>query len=239
MDPDRALLIACLDLTSLSDDEDEASIARLCDRAIRPAASEPGLHVAAVCLWPRWVSLARELLEAHPIRVACATGGFPVPDAPVGERLGQIEEAVAGGADEVDVPINRFLVDEPDALGGELTATRTAAGGAAWKAIVETGSLEPGEVRTLADAAIAAGADFVKSSTGKDVPGVTPDAAAILAEAVRDAGRQVGLKLSGGVRGLAQATNHLQQVRAILGPDWPSPERFRIGASALLGALVA
>ena len=183
--------------------------------------------------------MARELLGGHPIRVACATGGFPVPDAPLGERLGQIEEAVAAGADEVDVPINRFLVDEPDALVGELTATRTAAGGTTWKAIVETGALEPGEARTLADAAIAAGADFVKSSTGKGIPGVTPDAAAILAEAIRDTGRQVGLKLTGGVRGVAQATTHLEQVRAILGPDWPSPERFRIGASALLDALVA
>lgn len=239
MDPDRALLVACLDLTSLSGNEDEAAMARLCDRAIHPVPSQPDLHVAAVCVWSRWVSIARELLGGLPIRVACATGGFPVPGAPLGERLGQIEHAVVAGADEVDVPINRFLVDEPDALGGELTATRAAAGGATWKAIVETGALEPGEVHTLADAAIAAGADFVKSSTGKDVPGVTPEAAALLAEAVRDARRPVGLKLSGGVRGVAQATNHLKQVQAILGADWPSPERFRIGASALLDALVA
>ena len=228
-----------MDLTSLSDDEDEAAITRLCDRAIQPVPSQLDLHVAAVCLWPRWLPLAHGVLAGGPIHLACATGGFPVPDAPLGERLGEIEHAVAAGADEVDVPINRFLVDEPDALDGELIATRTAAGRATWKAIVETGALEAGEIRTLADAAIAAGADFVKSSTGKVVPGVTPDAAAILAGAVRAAGRPVGLKLSGGVRGVAQATNHLKQVRAILGANWPSPERFRIGASALIDALVA
>jgi deoxyribose-phosphate aldolase len=183
--------------------------------------------------------MARGLLADGPVRIACATGGFPVPDAPLDDRLGEIERAVAAGVEEVDVPINRFLVDEPDALRGELAATRTAAGHATWKAIVETGALEPAEIRTLAVAAIEAGADFVKSSTGKGVPGVTPTAAALLAEVVRDAGRPVGLKLSGGIRGVSQATNHLEQVRAILGRDWPDPSRFRIGASTLLDALVA
>ena len=239
MDPDRVWLIACLDLTSLADDEDDTVIETLCARAARPVPSDPDLHVAAVCVWPRWVPAACRLLRGSRVRIACATGGFPVPDATLGERLHQIEAAVAAGADEVDVPINRFLLDEPDALRGELVATRTAAGDATWKAIVETGALEPAEIRTLATAAIAEGADLVKSSTGKGVPGVTPEAAAILAATIRDVARPVGLKLSGGIRGVGQATNHLAQVRAILGPDWPAPSRFRIGASALLDALVA
>lgn len=239
MEPDRELLIACLDLTSLGDDEDGASIERLCDRAAHPVEGRPELHVAAVCTWPRWVPTARAALVPYPVRVACATGGFPVPEAPLGARLAAIEEVVDAGADEVDVPINRFLIDEPEALRAELTSTRAAAGRATWKAIVETGALEPPEIRALAAAAIAAGADFVKSSTGKALPGVTPEAAAVLAAAVRDANRPVGLKLSGGLRGVAQATNHLQQVRAILGPDWPDPSRFRVGASGLLDALVA
>ena len=239
MDPDHVLLIACLDLTSLADDEDDAAIETLCARAVRPVPSDRDLRVAAVCLWPRWVPVARRFLRGSAVRIACATGGFPVPDSTLGERLHQIEEAVAAGADEVDVPINRFLLDEPDALRGELAATRTAAGNATWKAIVETGALEPAEIRTLATAAIAEGADLVKSSTGKGVPGVTPEAAAILAATVRDAGRTVGLKLSGGIRGVGQATNHLAQVRGILGPNWPAPSRFRVGASALLDALVA
>jgi deoxyribose-phosphate aldolase len=228
VDPDHVLLIACLDLTSLADDEDDAAIETLCARAVRPVPSDRDLRVAAVCLWPRWVPVARRFLRGSAVRIACATGGFPVPDSTLGERLHQIEEAVAAGADEVDVPINRFLLDEPDALRGELAATRTAAGNATWKAI-----------RTLATAAIAEGADLVKSSTGKGVPGVTPEAAAILAATVRDADRTVGLKLSGGIRGVGQAANHLAQVRAILGPDWAAPSRFRIGASALLDALVA
>ena len=239
MNPDRALLIACLDLTSLGDDEDDAAIGALCGRALRPAPETPELHVATVCVWPRWVRTARGRLGGGPVGVACATGGFPVPDAPLAERLQEIEDALHAGADEVDVPINRFLIDEPDALRGELDATRAAAGDARWKAIVETGALEPAEIRFLADAAIDAGADFVKSSTGKDVPGVTPEAAAILAAAVRDAGRPVGLKLSGGIRGAGQATNYLALVRDLVGPRWPTPDTFRIGASALLATLVA
>jgi deoxyribose-phosphate aldolase len=239
VEPDRALLIACLDLTSLADDEDDTVIESLCARAVRPVPSDPDLHVAAVCVWPRWVPAARGLLRGSAVRIACATGGFPVPDVTLGERLHQIEQAVAAGADEVDVPINRFMLDEPDALRGELVATRSAAGDATWKAIVETGALEPAEIQTLATAAIAEGADLVKSSTGKGVPGVTPETAAILAATVRDAARPVGLKLSGGMRGVGQATNHLAQVRGILGADWPAPSRFRIGATALLDALVA
>src|SRR5262245_11778318 len=201
MDPDRALLVACLDLTSLGDDEDEAAIEALCERAVHPVAGNPELHVAAVCIWPRWLPTARRLLDTTPIRVACATGGFPSPDAPLGARLHEIEEAVAAGADEVDVPIARSLLDEPDALGRELAATRSAAEGAAWKAIVETGALAPDETRLLAGAAIEAGADFLKTSTGKHIPGATPQAAEILSTVIRDAGRAVGLKLSGGIQG--------------------------------------
>jgi deoxyribose-phosphate aldolase len=239
VDPDRALLVACLDLTSLGDDEDEAAIEALCERAVRPVQSEPELHVAAVCVWPRCLPVVGARLAGSWVHVACATGGFPLPDAPLADRLREIEDAVRAGAGEVDVPIDRFLIDEPDTLRGELDATRAAAGDTVWKAIVETGALLPDEIRLLADAAIDAGADFVKSSTGKNVPGVTPGAAAILATAVRDAGRPVGLKLSGGIRGAGQAANHLALVRAVLGETWPTPATFRIGASSLLDTLLA
>jgi len=138
MDADRRLLIACLDLTALGDDEDERSIEALCERAIRPFGDDE-LTVAAVCIWPRSVSLARDRLSAPGVRVAVATGGFPLPDAPLPQRIEEIRRAVDAGADEVDVPVNRFLLDEPDALVGELRSTREAAGSATWKAIVETG----------------------------------------------------------------------------------------------------
>ena len=135
--------------------------------------------------------------------------------------------------------MNRRLLDEPEALAAELDATRAAAGPATWKAILETGALTPDGMRHLADASIAAGADFLKTSTGKGAPGATPAAVAIVAERLAAAGRPVGLKISGGVREVPDATDYLAMVRVTLGAAWPTPATFRIGASTLLEALVA
>ncbi|MDP9184823.1 MAG: deoxyribose-phosphate aldolase [Actinomycetota bacterium] len=239
MDADRRLLVSCLDLTALGDGETEGSIAALCERAAQPSAEDDQLTVAAVCIWPRFLPLARDRLRGSPVGIACATGGFPVPGEPLEQRVDQIREAIDAGATEVDVPLNRFLLDEPDALRGELTATRGAAGDATWKAILETGALAPEEILTAGRAAIDAGADFLKTSTGKGPPGVTAEAARLVAEVIAEAGRPVGLKLSGGIRGAGRAADYLELVRATLGHDWPSPATFRIGASALLDALVA
>src|SRR4029077_21243418 len=173
------------------------------------------------------------------VRVATATGGFPDLSATLGRRLDEIHAAIDAGADEVDVVVDRALVTDPSRLAWELAATRAAAGTAIWKAILETGALEPGAIHTLARAAIAAGADFLKTSTGKIGPGATPEAAAILAEEIAGGGRAVGLKVSGGIRGVGQAAGYLDLVRGILGPDWPAPASFRIGASSLLEALLA
>jgi deoxyribose-phosphate aldolase len=238
VEADRALLIRCLDLTSLGDGDDAAAIVRLSARAAEPVRGLD-LTVAAVCVWPRFVPLARESLAGSPVRIACATGGFPVPDAPLAQRLDQIRASVDAGADEVDVVVNRRLQDEPEALAAELDATRAAAGSAIWKAILETGALTPDGMRQLADASIAAGADFLKTSTGKGAPGATPAAVAIVAERLAAAGRPVGLKISGGVRDVPDATDYLAMVRVTLGAAWPTPATFRIGASTLLEALVA
>ena len=236
MDPDRQLLITCLDLTALGDGETERSIEALCERALHPA---EGLTVAAVCIWPRFVTLAGDRLTGTPVRVAAVAGGFPLPEEPLTQRIDEVRAAVDAGVDEVDVPLNRFLLDEPDALVGELRATREAAGPATWKAILETGALEPDQIVVVAQAAIDAGADFLKTSTGKVAEGATPGAVQLLAERIAAAGRPVGLKVSGGIRGAGQAANYLDLVRSVLGRDWPTPATFRIGASALLDALLA
>jgi deoxyribose-phosphate aldolase len=162
-----------------------------------------------------------------------------MPDAPLARRLDQIRASVDAGADEVDVVVNRRLLDAPGALAAELDATRAAAGHATWKAILETGALTPEGMRNLADASIASGADFLKTSTGKGPPGASPAAVAIVAERLAAAGRPVGLKVSGGVRDVRDATDYLAMVRVTLGTAWPTPATFRIGASTLLEALVA
>jgi deoxyribose-phosphate aldolase len=240
MRADHQLLIACLDLTGLGEDETEGTVEALCARAVRPVDREPALHVAAVCVWPRFVPLARGLLRDTPVRVASATGGFPLPEAPLADRLDEIRAAVDAGADEVDVPVARYLLDEPDALGGELRATREAAGTATWKAILETGALQREGIVVLAEAALDAGADFLKTSTGKGgVQGATPAAVEAIARLVASTAAATGIKVSGGVRGAGQAANYLELVRDVLGRRWPTPATFRIGASALLDALVA
>jgi deoxyribose-phosphate aldolase len=239
MDPNRRVLIACLDLTSLGDADDDAAIEVLCARAAAPSATDPSLRVAAVCVWPRFVARALDALAGSGVRVATATGGFPEATAPLPDRLRQIERAVAAGADEVDVVVDRRLLAEPAILADELARTRAAAGPSVWKAILETGALEPGAVEPLARLAIDAGADFLKTSTGKTHPGADPASFAAMARAVAAAGAPVGLKASGGVRTAADALGYLTIARATLGEAAATPERFRIGASSLLDELVA
>ena len=239
MSADRELLIRCLDLTSLGDNDDAATIDAVCARAATPVAGRDDLAVAAVCIWPRFVPQARTGLAHTPVRIACATGGFPVPDEPLPQRLDQIRAAVDAGAHEVDVVCNRWLLDEPAALTEELEATRAAAGPATWKAILETGALTDVGIRMTAASAIAAGADFLKTSTGKGPPGASTPAVAALAGQIGMADRPVGLKISGGIREADQADAFLALAREHLGHEWPGPATFRIGASALLDALIA
>jgi deoxyribose-phosphate aldolase len=239
VDVDERLLVSCLDLTSLDDADDETTIEALCARASSPVADEPSLRVAAVCVWPRFVGLAREALAGTAVRVAAATGGFPDPTAPRRDRLREIERTVAAGVDEVDVVVDRRLLAAPDVLGAELAETRLAAGAAVWKAILETGALTTDELEPLARLAIEAGADFLKTSTGKAVPGADPATFEAMASAAAATGRPVGVKASGGVRTAADARRYLSIVREVLGHGAATPERFRIGASALLDDLVS
>ena len=241
--PDRALLVACLDLTSLGDDEDDAAIDALCARGpLRPVPDDagasrwrPSASGRGGCRAARGRSGA-DAGRASPARPA----GSPVPDAPLARPAREIEEALDAGADEVDVPINRFLIDDPDALRGELDATRAAAGDATWKAILETGRAAARRdplPRRRRDRGRSRLPQVLHRQGG---PGATPEAAAILADRGPDAGRPVGLKLSGGIRGVGQATNYLALVRGLARPAaGRRPTTFRIGASALLDALVA
>jgi deoxyribose-phosphate aldolase len=238
VDPERRLLIACLDLTSLGEDDDEALVGALCERGARPVPDDPELHVAAVCLWPRFAPLARLALAGSGVRIATATGGFPEAAGELRQRLDEIARAIEAGADEVDVVVNRRLLGDPHALAEELAATRAAATGVTWKAILETGALAPGELTAAARLAIDAGADFLKTSTGKGHPGATPAAVEELAGAIAATGSPVGLKVSGGVRTAEVALGYLAIVRDRLGPTWADLARFRIGASGLLDDLI-
>jgi deoxyribose-phosphate aldolase len=227
--------LALLDLTDLSDNADEAGLAALCTRAI----GAPG-PVAAICIWPRFVAQARTMLGRAPVRIATVVN-FPQGDATGAEVLAETQGAVAAGADEIDLvlPWRAFLAG--DAAGAEamVRAVRDACEGRTLKVILETGEYpDLDRVRAASELAIAAGADFIKTSTGKTTHSASLPAARTMLEVIAAAGRPVGLKPSGGIRTLADATGYLELADAIMGPGWATPETFRFGASGLHQVLV-
>lgn len=224
--------LAHLDLTSLNDDDDDAAAAALCRRALGPAG-----RPAAVCVWPRFVPLCRDLLADSGVRIACVTN-FPAGAPDVAAAVDETRKAVALGADEVDVvlPYTAWLADERQVAVDLVAACREACGDAALlKVILETGRLAtPDNIRAASEDAITGGADFIKTSTGKIDVSATPEAAEAMLQAIKSADRPVGLKVAGGIRTVADAGAYMAQADNSMGPDWVTPSTFRIGASGLL-----
>jgi deoxyribose-phosphate aldolase len=226
--PHRA--IALLDLTTLTGTETDEEIALLCARAVRH-------RVAAVCVYPRYVARVVHELAGAPVHIA-AVANFPEGDLDAERATRDSAEAVAAGADEVDVVLPWRAWLDGDVAGAlrVVEAARDVTPGTL-KVILESGQLGD-RVRAAADDALTAGADFVKTSTGKVPPGASPEAARAMMEAIRDHGSG-GFKASGGVRTREDAEAYLAIADELLGPEWATPQTFRIGASSLLDALVA
>ena len=226
--------IPLLDLTSLEADDTPAKIEALCRRAVTPAGP-----VAALCIYASFLPLARGLL-APGIRLA-TVANFPAGTAAPAEVAEEIGRAVAAGADEIDVvfPYAAFAAGARDQAEELLAVARRASEGRLLKVILETGRLTPPQVTEAARLAIAAGADFLKSSTGKLQPAATPEAARLLLEAAAASPRPVGVKLAGGIRTTDQAAAYLALADSIMGAGWATPATFRFGASALLDDLLA
>lgn len=226
--------LAALDLTDLSPEADEAGLARLCARAVTPHG-----RVAAVCVWPRFVGRAAALLRGTGVRIA-TVANFPAGAEPIDPVRAEIAGSLAQGADEIDIVVPwRALKEGREApLVALLRAGRAATAGRGLKAILESGELaEPALIERASRLALAAGVDFLKTSTGKTRVSATPEAAAIMLEAIAAAGGRAGFKASGGVRTLDEAIIYLDLAERIIGTS--APGRFRIGASGLLDALLA
>lgn len=230
--------LACLDLTSLNDADDEATIERLCARAAGPFGT-----VAAVCVWPRLAAVARRQAPAG-VAVA-AVANFPAGGTaiePLLREIGQIREA---GAQEVDLvlPWRALLAGDTRAVAAVVAAARRASEGLRLKLILESGELPDVQaVRAASALGLAEGVDFLKTSTGKTARGADPVAARAMLQAIADdpaAAPRVGFKVSGGVRTVADAGVYLALTREILGPDALNPGRWRIGASGLLADIEA
>ena len=224
-------LVPLIDLTSLQDRHGD-DIAALCDKAQTPAGP-----VAAICTWPEHIPAAQAFLKGSGIRRA-AVVNFPAGENDIAAALGQTDAALAAGAGELDLvmPYRAWLNGKRDDAKALIAAVKSAAQNQALlKVILETGAL--GDADSVAAAsrdAIDAGADFIKTSTGKGPPGASLAAAEAMLLAIRDSHRAVGFKASGGIRTTAEAAAYLALAERIMGRDWPMPSTFRIGASSLL-----
>ena len=236
------LAIRCMDLTSLEGSDTVGKIVAMSAKAVRPDPGDASIpSVAAVCVYPWLVPTAVAATARTNVRVASVAGAFPGGLGPLAPRLQEIREVVAMGADEVDIVLNRslFLGGRYEQAFEELAAAKEAGSPAHLKVILETGELGSYDrVRQASVLAMAAGADFIKTSTGKIGTSATLPVALCMMEAVRDfsrdTGRAVGIKVAGGIRRSKRSIQYLVTLRETLGPGWMTPELFRIGASSLL-----
>ena len=236
------LAVRCIDLTTLEGADTPGKVVAMCSKAVRPDPTDPSIPpVAAVCIYPELVPVAVAQVRGTGVRVASVGGSFPSGLGPLDVRLQEIREAVGAGAGEVDIVLNRsaFLSGRYRQAFEEIAASKDAAGAAHLKVILEAGELGSYDaVRRASVLAMAAGADVIKTSTGKIGVSATLPNALCMMEAARDfhaqTGRAVGIKVAGGIRTSKQAIQYLILVHETLGPEWMTPERFRIGASTLL-----
>ncbi len=240
------MAISMLDLTTLEGKDSDGKVRQLCQKAMRPLPGDPTVpHVAAVCVYPNLVAAAKDALAGSGVKVASVATGFPAGLVPLPVKIEETRRAVALGADEVDMVIDRgaFLAGQYDAVFDEIVAVRQACGAARLKVILETGELETYDnVRKASHLAMAAGADFIKTSTGKIQPAATPGVVLVMLEAIRDhfleTGRRVGMKPAGGIRTSKQALHLLVLVKETLGDAWLTPDLFRLGASTVANDLL-
>ncbi len=240
--PDPALAqrtAGLIDLTSLNDDDNESHIAAFCAKAHTPFG-----HVAAVCVYPQFVRLVAAEFANSPIKTATVVN-FPSGDESLETTLVEIGRAIQDGAQEIDVvfPYTRYMAGEHQYAHQFVAACKAACGtDALLKVILETGALiEPGIIAEAAYESLTAGADFIKTSTGKMAGGATPEAAVVMLLVIKHVTsqlkRRLGIKLSGGIKELAQAAQYLELADHIMGRDWVTPATFRIGASQLVDRL--
>ena len=235
------LALSMVDLTTLEGADTPGKVRQLCTKAIHLHSGRTDLPmVAAVCVYPTMVRIAREALQGTPIQVAAVATAFPSGMNPLKVKLADTRYAVGEGAHEIDMVISRgdFLRGEYQRVADEISQVKEACGKAHLKVILETGELGTlDRVRLASDLAMQAGADFIKTSTGKIQPAATPEVVLVMLQAIDDyyrkTGKRIGMKPAGGIANAKAALNLLIMVREILGPAWLTPDLFRIGASKL------
>jgi len=239
-------LIGVIDLTTLEGSDTRQRIVLLCEKALSTGSiSQDQPSVAAVCVYSPFVALAKKVLENSGIKVACATGGFPSGQLPLVLKLQEIQYALDQGADEIDMVISRGKLMEggENEVYDEIASIREICRGVLLKVILETGELSSVQmIRRASELAILAGADFIKTSTGKIQPAATEPATLVMLDTIKEyasaTGKRIGIKPAGGIQQPGQALRYYRLVHHILGDPWLNPRFFRIGASRLLDNLL-
>ncbi len=241
------LVLSMIDLTTLEGNDTTAKIKQLCHQAVHLADDIPGLPpVAAVCIYPNFVQLAIKELENSSVKVASVAGGFPSGQTSLEIKIAETKFALDQGAEEIDMVISRgkFLEREYNFVYDEIAALKETCGKHHLKVILETGELENlNNVRIASEIAIAAGADFIKTSTGKIKPAATMEATYVMLQTIADyynqTGKMIGMKPAGGISTAEIALQYLTMLEETLGEKWMTNEYFRFGASRLAGDIVA
>jgi deoxyribose-phosphate aldolase len=236
------LAIRMMDLTTLEGADTPGKVRAMCTKAMYPDPGEPSVpHVAAVCVYPSLVPVARRALKGSSVKIASVATAFPSGQAPLAVKLADVRAAVEAGADEIDMVVDRgaFLSGRIGQVYEEIVAVKEECANADLKVILETGELGSYDaVRRASLVAIAGGADFIKTSTGKVSPAATLPVTLCMLEVIRDVhdetGLVIGMKPAGGIRTAKQAVQYLCVLHETLGVDWMTPDLFRFGASSLL-----
>lgn len=245
--PVKKMLHGTIDLTTLAGADTETKVAKLVSSVNDFEGTDDSIpSVAAICVYPNFVSTVLETLTAEGVRVACVSGAFPASQSFTEVKVAEVALASLAGAHEIDIVLNlgRFLEEDYEEAGDEIGELKTAARDAHLKVILETGALETQErIRRASILALECGADFIKTSTGKEYPGASLEAAYTMCQVIKEfhakTGERRGIKFSGGIKSAEDAVRYYCIVKAVLGDEWLTPELMRIGASSLVANLQA
>ena len=240
-------IFSLIDLTTLSERDNIENVSQMCERVNLLGESYPTMPIiAAICVYPEMVSVVKEKLENPLVSIASVGGGFPSSQTFTNIKIMEIEQAIEQGAEEIDIvlPVGKFLMGDLEYVEYEIQIIKQRMGPVHLKVILETGSLQDySSIRKASLLAIGAGANFIKTSTGKVSPGATPEAMVVMCAAIKDyynkTGKKIGIKPAGGISDSETAILYYAIVSEILGEDWLHSERFRIGASRLANCLMA
>ena len=243
----KKLLFNCIDLTTLKTEDSEESVLKFTERVNDLENEYPDLkNVAAICVYPNFAKIVSQSLEVESVNVACVSGGFPSSQTFTEVKVAETALALADGASEIDIviPVGKYLGGDYEGMCDEIEEIKSVCGERHLKVILETGALKTAEnIWKASILAMYSGADFIKTSTGKQEPAATPEAAYVMCQAIKayheKTGRKVGFKPAGGINSVNDALTYYTIVKEVLGKEWLNNTLFRIGTSRLANLLLS